>query len=105
MYSKGFHPARQVMELDFSREAKPRRRRAASGLKYIFINLGTSTQFDSLEKRQLVVGCVAQDPTIPELSDDVPYDPFAVDVYTLGNLYKVELLGVCLRLFLPVLRD
>ena len=105
MYPKGFHPASQNMELDFSQVARPRRRRSTNGLKYIFIDFGISSQFGSLEKRELVKGCMAQDPTIPELSDDVPYDPFAVDVYTLGNLYKVELLGVCLRLFLPVLRD
>ena len=103
MYPRGFHPASTNIEPDFTRIAKPRRRRAASDIKYIFIDFGISTQFDSLEKRELVVGCMAQDPTIPELSDDVPYDPFAVDVYTLGNVYKEELLEVCFSFFLPVM--
>ena len=98
MYPKGYHPTNQNMEPDFSRLANPRRRRAASSIKYLFIDFGLSSQFSSFEGRELVVGCIAQDATIPELSDDDPYNPFAVDVYTLGNVYKRKFLGVCLIL-------
>ena len=97
MYPKGFHPASQNKEPDFSRMAEPRRGRTANDIKYIFIDFGISSQSNSLEKRELEVGYIAQDPTIPELSDDIPYDPFAVDVYALGNVCKRKLIGVCLR--------
>ena len=98
IYPKGFHPESQDMELDFSQVAWSKRRRSANGLKYVFIDFGTSSQFYSLEKRGLVVGCMAQDPTIPELSGDIPHNRFAVDVYALGNVGERKLLGVCLRI-------
>ena len=94
MYPRGFHPLLQVAEADFSRPANPNRRREAKDIKYIFIDFGISSRFNSLEERYLVYGCMAQDPTIPELSGIVPYNPFAIDVYTLGNVYREELLEV-----------
>ena len=94
MYPRGFHPMIQALEANFDRPANPKRRRGAKDIKYIFIDFGISSHFNSLEERHLVYGCMAQDPTIPELSDIVPYDPFAVDIYTLGNVYREELLEV-----------
>ena len=94
MFPKGFHPGNQYFDADFNRVALPKRRRGARGIKYMIIDFGLSSQFASFEERELVVGCMAQDATVPELSDDYPYAPFAVDVYTLGNVYKTELLRV-----------
>ena len=94
MFPKGFHPNFQSFEADFSWVADPKRRRGARGIKYMIIDFGLSTQFASFQERENVVGCMAQDATIPELSDDLPYDPFAVDVYTLGDVYKTDFLRV-----------
>ena len=94
MFPKGFHPNFQSFEADFSWTADPKRRRGARGIKYMIIDFGLSTQFASFQERENVVGRMAQDATIPELSDRYPYDPFAVDVYTLGNVYGTEFLEV-----------
>ena len=93
MYPKGFHPLSPSFEPDFKRVARPFRRRGA-GVKYYFIDFGFSQIFNSYEERENVLGIMAQDRTIPELSNTVPYDPFAVDVYTLGMVYKERLTSV-----------
>jgi len=43
----------------------------------------------------MVLGKDALDREIPELSLNFPYDPFLVDIFTLGNTYKKDLLQVC----------
>jgi len=42
---------------------------------------------------RLVTGTSGQDQSAPELSSDVPYDPFKVDVYTLGKVFQERLLS------------
>ncbi|OCB89313.1 hypothetical protein A7U60_g3513 [Sanghuangporus baumii] len=79
MYGKkGFHPSDQDVEADDALKlAKPKTRRA-------------------LDPRRLVAGNRAQDREVPELSSIVPYDPFAVDIFTLGNVFKRNFLNVFL---------
>ncbi|THG96474.1 hypothetical protein EW026_g5361 [Hermanssonia centrifuga] len=40
---------------------------------------------------KLVVGGYGRDQDVPELSFDVPYDPFKVDIFILGNMFKREI--------------
>lgn len=76
------------------------RRRDVSSVRYYFIDFGLSSRFDGVGIPRLVTGDRAQDREIPELSLIVPYDPFAVDIFTLGNVYKRNLiqvyLGICI---------
>ena len=95
MFPNGYHPFSQSFESDYGRVARPKRRREAKGIKYTIIDFGISSKYASEEDREFVYGCMAADLTVPELSDNLPYDPFPVDVYTLGNVYKNELLEVC----------
>ena len=44
--------------------------------------------------RPPIIGEIGQDQNVPELSADTPYDPFKVDVFTVGNLFQTELLSV-----------
>ncbi|KAJ7674392.1 hypothetical protein B0H17DRAFT_1241192, partial [Mycena rosella] len=44
-------------------------------------------------ERTRVLGVFGQDKTVPELSDIVPYNPFKVDIYQLGNVFS-ELITV-----------
>ncbi|KAL5531073.1 hypothetical protein ACEPAG_3949 [Sanghuangporus baumii] len=78
MYGKkGFHLSDQDVRADnVSKLAKPKTRRDVG--------------------RRLVTGIRAQDREIPELSSVVPYDPFAVDLFTLGNVFKRNFLNVFL---------
>ncbi|KAF8518172.1 kinase-like domain-containing protein [Gautieria morchelliformis] len=62
-------------------------RLAVAPVDYFFIDFGLSTRFASLEDRRLVTGMAARNKTVPELSYDIPYDPFKVDIYHLGGVF------------------
>ncbi|KZV91159.1 hypothetical protein EXIGLDRAFT_102710 [Exidia glandulosa HHB12029] len=55
---------------------------------YYYIDFGLSTRFPSFADRQLVVGDIAQNISVPELSKRVPYDPFALDVRMYGDMIR-----------------
>lgn len=93
VYPKGYHPAIEVLTMDVQTFAPHISRTAAGGVKYFVTDFGISTKFEEGEER-LVLGTYCQDETVPELSDDIPYDPFPVDIYTLGNVFKRDLLDV-----------
>ncbi|KAL5531081.1 hypothetical protein ACEPAG_3957 [Sanghuangporus baumii] len=91
LYGKdGFHPSDQdVTAGDITVFACPRTRRDVGFVKYYFTDFGLSSYFDDPETLlRLVIGNRAQDIDVPELSIIVPYDPFPVDVFTLGNVFK-----------------
>lgn len=95
LFPQGFHPQRPSLAADGSDFAPVRRRYQVPFPKYYIIDFGISTWFkEGHEGPRLVTGIDCQDKTVPELSDPVPYDPFKVDIYTLGNLFKLELLAV-----------
>ncbi|OCB88199.1 hypothetical protein A7U60_g4604 [Sanghuangporus baumii] len=92
MYPKGFHPATYTMDASGYNRAYPKRRRDVKDLRYYFIDFGISSIFGPDEPRK-VLGVDGQDDEVPELSIDVPYDPFLVDVFILGNLFKKAFLN------------
>lgn len=57
-------------------------------VNYYYIDFGLSIQFPSKFQRQRVVGTAAMNRTVPELSNTVPYDPFATDIRMFGDLLK-----------------
>ena len=93
IYPKGFHPATETMDASGYKPAKPKRRRDAQGLRYYFIDFGISSIFGPDDDRR-VVGVDGQDNEVPELSMDVPYDPFLTDVFIIGNLFQKVFLDV-----------
>jgi len=50
-----------------------------------FIDFGLSVHFESFAARKRILGFAGLN-LVPELSDDVPYDPFAVDIRQFGDL-------------------
>ncbi|KZV89756.1 hypothetical protein EXIGLDRAFT_721074 [Exidia glandulosa HHB12029] len=58
--------------------------RSRASVKYYFIDFGISARFEG-PGPHLVTGTACRDRTAPELSATVPYDPFKLDVYLLGN--------------------
>lgn len=94
LYPKGFHPIWQSALPSGKGLAKPLRRIDVPSVRYHIIDFGISSRFEDSSLPRLVTGTNAQDREIPELSDSTPYDLFAVDVFTLGNLYKRNLLNV-----------
>ncbi|KAI0056998.1 hypothetical protein BV25DRAFT_1831639 [Artomyces pyxidatus] len=89
MYPKGHHPVKDTFLPDISTVA-PYYPRLSVGVRYYYVDFGIS----SLIPRgapALVTGTLGRDQEVPELSDDVPYDPFKVDIFTIGNVFRREL--------------
>ncbi|EGO28004.1 hypothetical protein SERLADRAFT_462397 [Serpula lacrymans var. lacrymans S7.9] len=88
LYPDGFHPIRMNYSRDgvFKVEPLPR---IDNSVRYYFIDFGMSTKF-ATGASPYVVGAKGRDQDVPELSRDVPYNAYEVDIYTLGNLYRKE---------------
>ena len=87
MYPLGFHPVRDRFLNDVSTPA-PVIPRSELGVKYYFVDFGISSYFPPGSQRELVLGTAGRDQDVPELSDEVPYDPFKVDIFTIGNVFR-----------------
>ena len=96
MYPHGFHPVEDLC-LDDIRTAAPRISRLEAGVKYYYVDYGISSYFPPGSQRELVLGIAGRDQDVPELSNDVPYDPFKVDIFTIGNVLRGEFQAVGFR--------
>jgi len=87
MHPRGFHPIRSGYLHDVSTPATviPR---LMVGIKYYFIDYGISSYFPPESQARLVFGVDGRDQDVPELSDEVPYDPFKVDIFTIGHVLR-----------------
>ena len=65
-------------------------------VKYFFVDYGISSYFPPGSQARLVIGTEGRDQDVPELSDDVTYDPFKVDIFTIGNELRQLFCDVCL---------
>ena len=94
MYPEGFHPIRLDCHPRDLRRWAPVRSRDDVPVTYYFVDFGISSQFQPSDTDRLVVGTLGLDQDVPELSDEVPYDPFKVDIFILGNFFSQEFVGV-----------
>ncbi|KAF7315509.1 Protein kinase domain-containing protein [Mycena indigotica] len=70
---------------------------------YYYIDFGLSHHFPNGKDTASVKGKLRTFPDIPELSDDVPYNPFPVDIYQLGlTIHKIIYCYPDLEIFRPV---
>jgi len=90
MFPQGFHPVQDILLPDLS-DAAPIIPRLDVGVRYYFVDYGISSYFPAGSQRELVIGRAGRDQDVPELSDTVPYDPFKVDIFTIGNVLRTEL--------------
>ncbi|KAJ7047632.1 hypothetical protein C8F04DRAFT_15324 [Mycena alexandri] len=72
---------------DLKGKTKSQKRQPARR-KYYFIDFGLACSFSSFEERGFVKGICGQHRNIPELSEEVPYDPFALDIRQIGEMLK-----------------
>ncbi|KAL5513743.1 hypothetical protein ACEPAH_4143 [Sanghuangporus vaninii] len=86
MYPKGFHPSYWDLDANGKR-ARPLRCSDVLGVRYFFTAFGISSNFLEGETR-LVTGKAGLDKDVPELSTDDSCDPFPVDIFILGNVFK-----------------
>ncbi|KAH9920912.1 kinase-like domain-containing protein [Fomitopsis serialis] len=83
---QGFHPTRTAFLPDCRTVAWPLSR-SHNPVKYYFIDFGLSVYIPSDVQPKLTTGCYGRDQEPPELSDMNPYDPFKLDIYTMGNVF------------------
>ncbi|KAG8990792.1 hypothetical protein FRB94_013099 [Tulasnella sp. JGI-2019a] len=83
MFPEGWHPQGYERKPDgqLIKNSSPSRT-AVGGVRYFFIDFGLSSL-----REDSTVGFSGQE-RAPELSYDVPYDPYKLDVYVLGMAYK-----------------
>jgi hypothetical protein len=89
MYPEGFHPIRLEYNRDYSGPAEFTSRTAA-GVKYYFIDFGISVYIPENIRSKLVTGFLGRDRDPPELSETIPYDPFKLDIFIIGNMLRRE---------------
>ena len=66
------------------------------GVKYYFVDYGISSYFPHRSQARLVLGTAGRDQDVPELSDETQYDPFKVDIFTIGHVLRQLFHDVCL---------
>jgi len=84
MFPNGYNPAQPSSALGKANVSVSWRPRMLSGPRYYFIDFERSVKYNSYDERGLVVGTNVHAEGAPELSDTVPYDPFAYNVFALG---------------------
>lgn len=89
MFPRGFHPVKDLLLHDILTPAPIIPRRDV-GVKYYFVDYGISSYFPTESGPRMVLGRDGRDQDVPELSDEVPYDPFKVDIFTIGNVLGLE---------------
>lgn len=89
MYPEGFHAVVPGYKADYSGPAEHISRTDAK-VKYYFIDFGISVHIPENVQPKLATGSMGRDRDPPELSETVPYDPFKLDIFIIGNMFKRE---------------
>lgn len=94
LYPRGFHPSDQTISPSARGDTKPYRRREVGYVRYYIIDFGLSLCYDDSDMPHLTYGRDGQDQEVPELHTGEQYDPFKVDIYTVGNQFQKTFLDV-----------
>ncbi len=94
LFPKGFHPV-QLGYLPDARKLAPQLSRRAARVTYYYVDFGISVFIPPDKQPKLALGGYGREQDVPELSFEVPYDPFKVDIFILGNTFRREIYEVC----------
>lgn len=92
LFPEDHHPIRHNLSPDIAHFARCYSR-LERPVKYYFIDFGMSTHFEEGDS-PYVLGAKGGDQDPPELSNEVPYNAFMLDIYILGHLYELKFLQV-----------
>ena len=99
-----FHPVDPLMKRDFSGYARFRKRTQRPP-KYYFIDFGLSRRYDPSLTKPLEIPIWGGDKGVPEFQgSNEPRDPFATDVFYLGNAIRTQFLEVIILSFIVLCR-
>lgn len=94
LYKDGWHPMNPWQARDGG-DLVLTRKRSEAEIKYYFIDFGLSTEFPPEVHECLVTGQKGRIEA-PEQNSGLPYNPFKLDVYCLGQVYRRKIVDVCL---------
>ena len=101
IYPQGFHPSRQERAPVLKREAIPLGRYDVRGIKYFLIDFKYSMYVSDENQNRSASGRFGEDASAPELDEAAPYNPFLVDIFSVGHVIQRAFLEVHgLKLFL-----
>lgn len=92
LYKDGWHPMNPWQARDGG-DLVLTRKRSEAEIKYYFIDFGLSTEFAPEEHESLVTGQKGRIEA-PEQNSGLPYNPFKLDVYCLGQVYQRKIVDV-----------
>lgn len=98
LFPDGFHPVFAHYLPDLSGAAYPIPRSSVD-IKYYFIDFGISVYVRPDTYPKLAEGNAGLDREPPELSLPDPYDPFKLDIFILGNLFRRRFVDVRMSSF------
>ena len=104
IFSERCHPVLLNHNWTVQRILKPLPRSTAH-VRYLYIDYGISTYIAPGKPLKLVTGVRGHVKDVPELSMDVPYNPYKVDIYIIGSTLRTLFLDVrpasllCFRMF------
>ncbi|KAI0717464.1 hypothetical protein C8Q72DRAFT_170653 [Fomitopsis betulina] len=87
LYPQGFHPIIQCSSPSGQGVAWPLSR-SHFHIQYYYIDFSISVYIPPDAHPKLAVGVFGRDQDPPELSDHIPYDPFKLDIFILGNVLR-----------------
>ncbi|KAF5326602.1 hypothetical protein D9611_000733 [Ephemerocybe angulata] len=90
-----FHLFRSDTSLDMKKNVMPKTTRTEGHPRYYIIDFGLSRRYDGTQNPPYEITPVyGTDTTVPEFRNlDEPHNPFPIDVYCLGNMVKIKVLG------------
>jgi len=95
LFIDAFHPVDSIMKRDFSGYARYKTR-TERPVKYYFIDFGLSRRYDHSIAHPLEVPIWGGDKEVPEFqTSNEPRDPFATDVFYIGNAIRQDFVDVC----------
>ncbi|CCL99183.1 uncharacterized protein FIBRA_01198 [Fibroporia radiculosa] len=89
LFPQGHHPVRENYLPDglTPTSSLPR---TGIPIKYYYVDFGISVHIPPDQFPKLALGAFGRDQEVPELSTEVPYDPFKVDIFIIGNVFRRE---------------
>lgn len=95
MYSEQFRAFDYDKKLDYTGPVTPKRTRTACWPKYYIIDFGLSKRYREQDMPPAEIPQRGTDVSVPEFNNPgVPCNPFPIDVYTFGNLIRMDFIEV-----------
>ncbi len=98
LYPQGYHPV--LIQSRYDRKGRAKHfNRTQLPPKYYIIDFGISRRYKPEDCPPLEPPIRGGDKSVPEFATGEPQNPFATDIYYVGNMIRQEFIEVCLPSF------